>query len=272
MKLRQVREQLARIIAPQAAQPPAAVAPDPVPPDRPPVGGDIYETLYEAHTHRYPDAEVVGAGSFDLIGRQELAFVKLAGLEPTGTLVDLGCGVGRMASHAIPYLAGGRYIGSDVAPSMLTRAQARLESVTAESSCAVSWVKQVGTVFDLPDASVDVFCAYSVFTHIEHEDTYNFLKDARRVVRPGGCFVFSCLPMDLAAARDIFCVSAAMDHASRWNTVRNVTTSVDYMDQISELAWWQVRKWFRGDEENLSLDGRMYAFGQSVCILEASRV
>lgn len=235
------------------------------------MAGDIYETLYEAHAHRYPDQEVVGAGAFELIGRQELAFAQLAGLKPTGTLVDLGCGIGRMASHAIPYLAGGRYIGTDVAPSMLTRAQARLDTVTADSSCAVSWEKQVGTVFELPDESVDVFCAYSVFTHIEHEDTYNFLKDARRAVRPGGCFVFSCLPMELFASRDIFTASAAMDHASRWNTVRNVTTSVDYMDQISRLAEWEVRKWFRGDEANLSIDGEVYAFGQSVCILESPR-
>lgn len=267
MNVRQVREQVARMIAPREAPYPTAIPPRPLAPPQSSTG-DIYETLYEAHTHRYSDDEVVGAGAFELIGRQELAFTQLAGLKSNGTLVDLGCGVGRMASHAVPYLAGGRYVGTDVAPSMLRRAQARLEPVTADSSCAVSWVKQVGTVFELPDQSVDVFCAYSVFTHIEHEDTYNFLKDARRAVRPHGCFVFSCLPMELSASRDIFAASAALDQASRWNTVRNVTTSVDHMDQISRMAGWQVRQWFRGDEENLDLDGHMYAFGQSVCILE----
>lgn len=254
---------MAQIIAPEVERTPMVQAPPPSP-------IDVYEALYEAHTQLYPDQEVVGAGAFELIGRQELAFVQLAGLKPTGTLVDLGCGVGRMASHAIPYLAGGRYIGTDVAPSMLRRAEARLEPLTADSSCEVSWVKQVGTAFELPHQSVDVFCAYSVFTHIEHEDTYNFLKDARRALRPGGCFVFSCLPMELSASRDIFGASAAMDYSSRWNTVRNVTTSVDFMDEISRLAGWRVRQWFRGDEENLSLDGRMYAFGQSVCVLEAT--
>ena len=266
--VRRVRERLAQIIAPQVCRT-RTEGPDPLPqaPQRTP--SDVYEALYEAHTQLYPDDEVVGAGGFDLIGRKELALAQLAGLKPTGTLVDLGCGVGRMASHAVPYLSAGRYIGIDVAPSMLRRAEARIEPLTAESSCEVSWVKQVGTVFELPDQSVDVFCAYSVFTHIEHEDTYNFLKDARRAVRPGGCFVFSCLPMELSASRDVFTASAAMDYSSRWNTVRNVTTSVDYMDEISRLAGWQVQRWFRGDEENLSLDGKMYAFGQSVCVIEA---
>jgi len=256
-----------RDVAPRPRRDPQ---PPSVPAARSPFDGDIYERLYEAHTHRYPDEEVVGAGNFDLIGRQELALVRIAGLKPTGTLVDLGCGVGRMASHAIPYLAGGRYIGTDVAPSMLQRAAARLEGVAAASSCEVSWVKQTGTVFAVPDQTVDVFCAYSVFTHIEHEDTYNFLKDARRAVRPGGSFVFSCLPMELAAARDIFLASARMDYSGRWSTVRNITTSMDFMDAISRLAGWRPRKWFRGDEENLPLDGRMYAFGQSVCVLESS--
>lgn len=270
MNVRRLREQVARIVAPPGAPPSAARDPDPVPVVPSPAPADVYETLYEAHTNRYPDEEVVGAGAFELIGRQELAFVQIAGLKPTGTLVDLGCGIGRMASHAIPYLDGGRYTGTDVAPSMLRRAEARLEPVTAASSCAVSWVKQVGTVFDVPNQSVDVFCAYSVFTHIEHEDSYSFLKNARLAIRPGGCFVFSCLPMELSASRDIFLASAAMDFASRWNTVRNVTTSVDYMNEISALAGWRVRQWFRGDEENLPLDGRMYAFGQSVCVLEAA--
>lgn len=231
---------------------------------------DVYERLYEAHAQRYPDEEVVGAGKFELIGRLELAVLVAEGLVPSATLVDLGCGIGRMASHAIPYLVGGHYIGTDISASMLRRAQGRIDAATPDPPCRVSWVKQVGTRFDVPDASVDAFCAYSVFTHVEHEDSFNFLRDARRAVRPGGFFVFSCLPMDLTASCDIFVASANMDFAARWATVRNVTTSVDLMDALARLACWRVRRWYRGDEENVPLDGRLYDFGQSVCVLEAT--
>jgi ubiquinone/menaquinone biosynthesis C-methylase UbiE len=231
---------------------------------------DVYESLYEAHAQSHSDDDVVGAGWFEVIGRRELAILTAEGLTPASTLVDLGCGIGRMAVHAIPFLVGGHYIGTDVAPSMLERAQARIAPVIPDPPCRVSWVKQVGTTFAVPDQSVDAFCAYSVFTHIEHEDAFNFLVDARRAVRPGGFFVFSCLPMDLLASREIFLASAAMDHAARWSVVRNVTTTVDFMESIARLAGWRVRRWYTGDEENIALDGRLHSFGQSVCVLDAA--
>ena len=242
---------------------------DPAPANDGPERGDIYETLYEAHARGHSDHDVVGAGLFELIGRRELAVLTTEGLTPGSTVVDLGCGIGRMAVHAIPFLVDGHYIGTDIAPSMLERAQARIAPVIPDPPCRVSWVKQVGTTFAVPDQSVDAFCAYSVFTHIEHEDAFNFLVDARRAVRPGGIFVFSCLPMDLQASREIFLASAAMDYATRWSVVRNVTTSVDLMESIARLAGWRVRRWYPGDEENVLVDGRLHSFGQSVCVLDA---
>lgn len=246
---------------PAAGPAPAAEQPGPV---------DVYETLYEAHARSHSDDDVVGAGWFEVIGRRELAILTAEGMTPDSTLVDLGCGIGRMAVHAIPFLVGGHYIGTDIAPSMLERAQARIDPVIPDPPCQVSWVKQVGTTFAVPDQSVDAFCAYSVFTHVEHEDAFNLLVDARRAVRPGGLFVFSCLPMDLAASREIFVASAALDHAARWSAVRNVTTTVDFMESIAGLAGWRVRRWYKGDEENIALDDGLHAFGQSVCVLDAA--
>jgi cyclopropane fatty-acyl-phospholipid synthase-like methyltransferase len=125
-------------------------------------------------------------------------------------------------------------------------------------------------VFELPDASVDVMCAFSVFTHMEHEDTYRYLVSARRVVRPGGRFLFSCLPMSLAAARTIFLESAARDLAARWASVRNVTTTVEMMETLATLAGWTVRRWYAGDAREIETPGEAgpQALGQSTCVLE----
>jgi len=228
---------------------------------------DIYEELYEAHAAENSDQDVVGSESFELIGRMELESLVRHGLTPTGTIVDLGCGIGRMASFAVPWLVGGAYIGTDVSASLLARAKARLDLAVPNPPCPVSWVKQVGTTFDVPDASVDAFCAFSVFTHIEHEDSYNFLLDARRAVRPGGRFVFSCLPLSLPYARNVFREQAGRDFAGRWSSVRNVATSVDMMERLAVMAGWDVLHWYPGDEEHFQVDGRTWAFGQSVCVL-----
>jgi hypothetical protein len=103
---------------------------------------------------------------------------------------------------------------------------------------------------------------------MEHEDTYRYLCEARRIVRPGGRLVYSCLPMTLKAAHEIFAHQAALDFATRWRTVRNVTTSVEMMDQIAQMAGWKVVRWYPGNELFSRVPGEeTRPFGQSVCVL-----
>jgi hypothetical protein len=125
----------------------------------------------------------------------------------------------------------------------------------------------------LPDASADLICAFSVFTHMEHEDAYRYLIDGLRVTRAGGRFVFSCLPLELELSREIFREAAAFSLAERWRRVRNVITSRDLMDSIADLAGWRVISWYRGDEPTFDVPGlrERAALGQSVCVLERPR-
>jgi Methyltransferase domain len=128
----------------------------------------------------------------------------------------------------------------------------------------------VKTSFPLGNRVADVVCAFSVFTHIEHEDTYRYLADAGRLVRAGGRFVFSCLPLELEVSREVFLESAALPLQQRWRRVRNVTTSRDMMDVISGLAGWRVVEWYDGDAARWSIDGSSAPamLGQSICVLQ----
>lgn len=233
-------------------------------------GGNVYERLYDAQGRVMAPGSSIGAGDFDLIGRKELGLLRMEQLRPTDTLVDLGCGTGRLAVHVIPTLAGGHYVGIDIAASMLDHARALIETRHPSPPCRVTWQQQRSEVFDLADASVDVMCAFSVFTHMEHEDTYRYLVSARRVVRPGGRFLFSCLPLSLEAARDIFLESASRDHAARWASVRNVTTTVEMMETLATMAGWIVRRWYAGDARVIETPGEPapQSLGQSTCVLE----
>lgn len=38
-----------------------------------------------------------------------------------------------------------------------------------------------------------MICAFSVFTHLHHEESFLYLRDARRALKPGGKFIFSFL-------------------------------------------------------------------------------
>jgi SAM-dependent methyltransferase len=234
-----------------------------------------YEAAWEALIQESSADVAIGANRpFDLIGRMLLAVLMEEGLEPTATLVDLGCGTGRLAVHAIPYLTGGRYIGIDIAQTMLDEARKRVESVIPDPPGRVSWVHQTTPVFALDADSVDMICAFSVFTHMEHEDTYLYLKEALRIVRPGGRFVFSCVPVSTAWGREVFLESAGRDLKARYRTVRNVATSKELMNDIARLAGWTPVRWHDGDEKYIRLpdDDEPHIFRQTVCVLEAPGV
>jgi ubiquinone/menaquinone biosynthesis C-methylase UbiE len=230
---------------------------------------NIYEQLYETHSLASSDSDAVGTGPWDIIGRLELAVLQQAGLRSSSTLVDFGCGTGRLAVHAVPALTEGHYIGIDVSQEMLRRLNARVRALP-HTTCRVSLHHQPRDTFPLPDASVDLVCAFSVFTHIEHEDAFRYLHDARRVVRSGGRFVFSCLTLDTEAGRDVFLESSAKDIQTRWATVRCISTSREMMQGIAHIAGWSLVDWYRGDEKRIVLPDQagQFAFGQSVGILE----
>lgn len=133
---------------------------------------NTYETLYEVRARAYSAEDAVGGGSFDLIGRLELEVLLREGLKPTDTLLDFGCGTGRLAVHAIPALAGGCYIGIDISQSMLDEAQRHVQERIPGPQCQILWAKQTTSAYPLDADSVDMICAFSVFTHMEHEDTY----------------------------------------------------------------------------------------------------
>jgi SAM-dependent methyltransferase len=229
-----------------------------------------YERLYEIHARAHSGDDSVGNGPSDLVGRMELELLAMEGLRPGHTVVDLGCGVGRLAVLAVPYLGGGTYLGTDVSFTLLRKAMARVGRLDPAPACRVRWYHQLDAHFPVENGSCDFACAFSVFTHLEHEDTFLYLKDALRAVRPGGKFVFSCLPLDLAVARQFFLEEAGHPLGRRWARPRNVTTTVETMEALARLAGWEVVRWYRGDEPCVRLPGHEpLAFGQSCCVLQA---
>lgn len=228
---------------------------------------DTYASLYEQHARSTGD-DGVGGGDYDVMGEIELDVLRGEGLLPSSTLLDFGCGNGRLAVHAVPHLDGGSYIGTDIAPTFLQAARHRIEAARGASSCTVRLLQQHGEQFDVADRSIDMLCAFSVFTHMEAEDMYRYLVQFKRIIRPGGKVIISCLPLRLLDAQPIFLAEASLDPVARWQRVRNVVTSEDLVERIAALADWQVVKWLPGDEgQASSQDGQVRGLGQSIVVL-----
>jgi SAM-dependent methyltransferase len=128
-------------------------------------------------------------GDYEAFGEIEKQTLIGYGLQPGDTLVDVGCGAGRLVKALIPYLARGRVLATEVVPELLD--YARL-------GCPPSW--QFVLVPDIripfPDSCADFASFFSVFTHLLHEEAYCYLLEAQRVVRPGGHIVFSFLEFE----------------------------------------------------------------------------
>jgi ubiquinone/menaquinone biosynthesis C-methylase UbiE len=98
-----------------------------------------------------------------------------------GSVLDLGCGTGEMASAIAG--AGMRATGCDISPKMLHH------SAAADTSGAIDWVQldPDWQVLPFPPETFDAVVASSVLEYVE--DPVAVLRESCRVLRPGGIVV-----------------------------------------------------------------------------------
>lgn len=140
--------------------------------------------------------QVIG-GQFEAFGIVEREMLRHFGLTPDSYLIDIGCGSGRLAIPLAPFLTG-RYLGTDIVADLVERA--RLATNRPD------WRFEVVETIAIPEADgvADMICAFSVFTHLLQEQTYLYLDEARRVLKPGGKIVFSFLEFAVPAHWAVF--------------------------------------------------------------------
>lgn len=106
---------------------------------------------------------------FEAEGRHQAAV--LQPLIPTGaTVLDFGCGVGRVAKH----VTADRVIGVDVNRRFLTEASRHIETWPTD-----------GLTIPLPDNTVDFAYSLMVLQHCYRGDHPTILAELARVLRPG---------------------------------------------------------------------------------------
>jgi ubiquinone/menaquinone biosynthesis C-methylase UbiE len=163
-----------------------------------------YVSSYRAHLAQLVAAhgrdramELVVGGAYAEMGALEANALIHLGLQPGHTLVDVGCGTGRLALHLRDYLMG-KYIGTDLLDEALA---------FARSTCGrPDWefVSNHLPTIPAPDASADFVSFFSVFTHLLDEDIFKFLREARRVLKPAGKIVFSFLDFECYPHWEVF--------------------------------------------------------------------
>jgi len=118
--------------------------------------------------------------AFDDAGREDASHLLLPFVAPTDTVLDVGCGLGRLLRWVAP--ACRRAIGVDVSKEMLAKARARVKGLRNVELKRVP----VSLRIPVPDKSIDFAYFYHVSEHLDREDTYKILREIRRCLQPRG--------------------------------------------------------------------------------------
>ncbi|WP_432736277.1 methyltransferase domain-containing protein [Maridesulfovibrio sp. FT414] len=140
-----------------------------------------------------------GGGNFRAIGDKMIGICRdRLGLAPDEMVLDIGCGIGRLAFPLLEYLSeDGGYEGFDTFPVGIKWCS---ENITPEfpnfnfqlvdifNSTYNPYAKTTAAdfVFPFEDNSFDLVMLNSVFTHMMPDDIFNYVKEIDRVLNDNG--------------------------------------------------------------------------------------
>lgn len=164
------------------------------------VGGSAVEELRTLEPPRGLVDKAAGKSQlpWHRIGERWLESMREWGqLRPDARVLDVGCGMGRMAVPLAFYLSEqGSYRGFDVQASAIEWCKREIEPRWPQSEFQVAQVRSSGYRrrgldaasyrFPYDDDSFDFAFLTSVFTHMVRPEVENYLSEIRRVLRSGG--------------------------------------------------------------------------------------
>lgn len=165
----------------------------------------------------------IGDGSFESTGDEFLGYFKeLCGLQPTADVLDVGCGIGRMARPLTKYLTTGSYEGFDITPAGIKWCR---ENITArypnfrftladiqnKEYNAAGRVPAADYRFPYDDCRFDFAFLTSVFTHMLPDEVARYISELSRVLVPGGTCLATFFFVNPEAQRLISAGDSSLD-------------------------------------------------------------
>jgi len=160
----------------------------------------FYLKFYKKNLPPYSLRSHVGPSEdFERLPEEYITYFKLlCGLQMDNTILDIGCGPGRFASHLLirPHFFKGEYFGFDVDKKAIDWANDNIakkhgnfkfENVDVRHGEYNKDGQLKAETFSFPYSSekFDFIFAISVFTHLFSEETQNYIHEISRVLKEG---------------------------------------------------------------------------------------
>jgi SAM-dependent methyltransferase len=181
----------------------------------------------------------------------ELAHIVLErGLPLDGVVLDVGCGYGRLA---LGFLTGteftGRYIGFDILGKHVAWCRKNLTPLAPSYRFKHADVRNArynphGKVepddfrFPAGIGTIDAIALFSVFTHLYRSDIEHYLREFRRVLKPGGVAVTTWFLFDearmpaIVSERSAFAMTHELDEHTRYFSEEDPLHAISYDEAL----------------------------------------
>lgn len=218
---------------------------------------DDYEKLVTNLIATYPMEEAMSiavGGRYEEIGLILSEVLVQNGLVNGMKLIDLGCGSGR-AAKAISRRRQIEYLGIDVVQRLLDYAATVCPS-------HYQFRRSLNLVIEESEEGADMICAFSLFTHLLHEETYLYLEQAYRCLKQEGKLIFSFLEFSQPAHWTVF--SHTVDARRNGASLHlNMFIERNVIDKWSQQLGFAQPVYVGGSETRWNGS----ALGQSVAVL-----
>ncbi|MGQ9836486.1 MAG: class I SAM-dependent methyltransferase [Cyanobacteriota bacterium] len=185
---------------------------------------EVEVAAYAVHAHIWPDAGVQGDRRLRQSYHQVLQ-ERIPALPQPQRILDLGCSVGMSTFALQDRYPEAEVIGLDLSPYFLAVGNIRAK----EQQRQVQWIHALAESSGLPAASFDLVSACLLFHELPQSAAQAVLKEARRLLKPGGHFAL----MDMNPASAVY---AQMSPA----ILTLLKSTEPYLDQYFNLDMTQA--------------------------------